>query len=57
MDEAAEQRSIGNLADGLVAVTREDIIERSVSHFRQADPEFGNRVAAKITALQLLRQG
>jgi catalase len=39
MSEAEKQRLIGNIARSLSQVSREDIIERSVAHFRRADPE------------------
>jgi catalase len=45
MSEAEKQRLVGNIAASLSQVSREDIIERSVAHFRRADPEFGDRLA------------
>jgi len=39
MSQAEKQRLIGNIARSLSQVSREDIIERSVAHFRRADPE------------------
>jgi catalase len=41
MSEAAKHRLIANIAASLSQVSREDIVERSVAHFRVADPEFG----------------
>ncbi len=44
----AQQRLVGNIATGLAEVSEgtvgEGIIERSIAHFRAADPEFGERV-------------
>ena len=45
MSEAEKQRLVGNIAASLSQVSREDIIKRSVAHFRRADPEFGDRLA------------
>jgi len=48
MSEGEKQRLIGNLSASLSRVSREDIIERSVAHFRRADPEFGDRLAKAL---------
>ena len=48
MSEGEKQRLIGNIAASLSQVSREDIIERSVAHFRRADPEFGDQVAGAV---------
>jgi catalase len=45
MSEEEKQRLIKNIAMSLSQVSREDIIERSVGHFRSADSEFGTRLA------------
>jgi len=48
MSEEEKQRLIGNIAASLSQVSREDIIERSVGHFRSADPQFGDRLAEAL---------
>ena len=48
MSEEEKQRLIENIATSLSQVSREDIIERSVGHFRSADSEFGARLAASL---------
>jgi catalase len=52
MDEAARARLIGNIAGSLSQVSKDDIVERSVAHFRAADPEYGERVAAAVAKLR-----
>jgi catalase len=52
MSEVEKTRLIDNIAHGLSAVSRAEIIERSISHFRNADAEYGERLAAKIRALR-----
>ena len=49
-DEKA--RLIENIASGLSAVTKNDIIERSISHFRAADKEYGDRIAQRVKELR-----
>jgi catalase len=48
----AQTRLVDNIAGGLASVSPgaigEGIIDRSVGHFRAADPEFGERVAQGI---------
>jgi catalase len=31
-------------------VSREDIVERSIEHFRKADPEYGRRITDGVAA-------
>ncbi|HMD47153.1 MAG TPA: catalase [Acidimicrobiales bacterium] len=50
MDEAERQRLVENIAAGLAAVSRADIVERSIGHFRNADPEYGARVEQAVKA-------
>ncbi len=45
-------RLIENIAGGLSAVTKDDIIQRSLSHFRNADIDFGTRLAKRISELR-----
>ena len=48
----AQARLVDNIATGLAGVSAgpvgEGIIERSIGHFRAADPEFGERVAQGV---------
>lgn len=48
MDEAAKQRLVNNIAGSLGAVTRQDIIDRAISHFREADAEYGARLEKAV---------
>ncbi len=48
MDDAAQARLIDVLSGSLAQVSRPQIIERSVAHFRAADPDLGTRLAAAI---------
>jgi catalase len=56
MSEAEKYRLIGNIAGSLSQVSREDIIERSVAHFRRADPEFGGRLAEAVAKRRMSRE-
>ena len=49
----AQQRLVDNIAGSLAQVSREDIIERSITHFRKADAEYGQRIADGVA----LRRG
>ena len=42
------ERLVDNIAGSLAQVSREDIIARSVEHFRKADAELGRRIAEGI---------
>jgi catalase len=46
----AQQRLVDNIAGSLAQVSREDIIERSIGHFRKADAIFGQRIADGVAA-------
>ena len=48
--EDAKQRLVDAIADGLSQVSRDDIIERSIAHFRAADPDYGARVEQAVKA-------
>ncbi|KWX02909.1 catalase [Carbonactinospora thermoautotrophica] len=52
LDEAARTRLVNNIAESLSKVSREDIIERSISHFRNADSEYGDRVEKAVKELR-----
>ena len=45
-------RLVANLAGSLAKVSRPDVVERSIAHFRQADPDYGARVAEAVAALR-----
>ena len=55
MPEDAKVRLIDNLAAGLSQVSREDVIERSISYFANADDDYGRRLAARVAALREAR--
>jgi len=55
MSEEEKQRLIANIAASLSQVSREDIIERSVAHFRKADPQYGEQVARAVAKRRMLR--
>jgi catalase len=48
MSEPEKQRLVESLAGSLAQVSRDDIVSRSVAHFRAADPVYGARVEAEI---------
>ncbi|MCU1352410.1 MAG: catalase [Acidimicrobiales bacterium] len=52
IDEDAKQRLVSNIAKSLSQVSREDIVERAVAHFHNADADYGDRVAALVKELR-----
>ncbi|GGV75526.1 catalase [Streptomyces thermoviolaceus subsp. apingens] len=52
MSEEEKERLIGNLAGSISQVSREEIIERAINNFRQADADFGKRLEAAVQALR-----
>ena len=52
MKEDEKQRLVANIAGGLSRVSREDVIERAIGHFRKADADYGERVARAVAALR-----
>ena len=50
MSEEAQQRLIDNIAGQLAVVSRDDVIERSISYFRKADADYGERLAKAVMA-------
>lgn len=52
MSEDARERLVANLAGSLAQVSREDIIARCISYFRNADEEYGGRVAHAVHKLR-----
>jgi catalase len=55
MTPAERDRLIANIAGSLGQVQHDGIVERSVAHFHNADPEFGERVALAVKALRAAR--
>jgi len=53
MDEAARARLVSSIAGSLAQVSKDEIVARSVAHFRAADPEYGERVATALAALRM----
>lgn len=54
MREDERARLAENIAGSLAQVSRQDVIARSLEHFRKADAEYGQRVA---DAVARVRQG
>ena len=52
MSADEKQRLIANLAAALSAVTRSELIDRSLAHFRSADADYGDRLAKAVYALR-----
>jgi catalase len=50
IDEDAKARLVASIADSLSQVDHPGIVERSLSHFRAADPIYGERLAAAVAA-------
>ena len=48
MAEDAKIRLVENIASGLAQVTSNDIVERSIASFRQADDDYGARIEAAL---------
>jgi catalase len=48
MRQDARQRLVNNIAGSLSQVSRQDIIDRTIGHFRSADEEYGRRVAEEV---------
>ncbi|MBU7600521.1 catalase [Streptomyces sp. P38-E01] len=52
MSEDEQQRLVANIAGGLSQVTRDDVVEKNLAHFRAADPEYGRRVEEAVRELR-----
>jgi len=52
--DAEKDRLIANLAANIAGVSkdREDIVERAIGNFRQADEDFGKRLESAVSALR-----
>jgi len=52
MTEPERERLVANIAGSLAQVSREDVITRCISHFRNADEEYGSRIANAVHKLR-----
>ncbi|MFF1836638.1 catalase [Streptomyces sp. NPDC058231] len=52
MSEDEKGRLVANIAGGLSQVTRDDVIEKNLTHFRAADAEYGRRVEEAVRELR-----
>ncbi|WP_309056620.1 catalase, partial [Streptomyces sp.] len=52
MSEDEKGRLVDNLAGFIAKVSRDDIAERAINNFRQADGDFGKRLEAAVQALR-----
>ena len=52
MSEDEKGRLIENLSGFIAKVSRDDIVERAINNFRQADGDFGKRLDAAVQALR-----
>ncbi len=52
MSPEAKAQLIANLSGSLSQVSREDVLERSLGYFRQADAELGRRLEDAVTTLR-----
>jgi catalase len=55
MTPEGRERLVENIAGSLAQVSREDVIARSVEHFRKADAEYGARIAEAVAAKRARR--
>jgi catalase len=51
-DPEAQRRLVENIASSLALVSKEEVIERSIAHFRAADAEYGERIAIAVARLR-----
>ncbi|MFJ8616300.1 catalase [Streptomyces clavifer] len=52
MSDDEKDRLVANIARGLSQVTRDDVIEKNLSHFHAADADYGSRVEKAVRALR-----
>jgi catalase len=52
MSKEAQDRLIDNIAGQLAVISRDDVIERSISYFQKADADYGERLAKAVKALR-----
>jgi catalase len=52
MSEEAKNHLIDNIAGQLACVSRNDVVERSISYFRKADADYGERIEKAVKTLR-----
>jgi len=52
MSEEEKNRLIDNIAGQLACVSRNDVVERSISYFRKADADYGERIEKAVKTLR-----
>ncbi|MBH0247617.1 catalase, partial [Streptomyces cavourensis] len=52
MSEDEKARLVENLSGFIAKVSRDEIAERAINNFRQADGDFGKRLEAAVQALR-----
>ena len=52
MSEDEKNRLVDNIANSLSQVSRQEIIDRAIGNFRNADPDYGNRVSKAVQNLR-----
>jgi len=52
MSEPERERLVANISGSLAQVSREDVITRCIAHFRNADEEYGARIANAVHKLR-----
>jgi catalase len=52
MSEEEKSRLVADIAGGLSQVSRDDVIERNLTHFHAAGPDYGKRVEEAVRALR-----
>jgi catalase len=57
MSKDEKARLIENIAGNLSAVKRDDIIARSIDHFRKADNDLGAQLEKRIKELRMKNKG
>jgi catalase len=48
MSAAEKERLVANIAASLAQVSKADIVQRSITNFRNADRDYGDRVAKAV---------
>jgi catalase len=57
MSEDEKELLVANIAGPLSAVTRDDVVQRAIGNFRNADPDYGARIAKAVAALKARTRG
>jgi catalase len=48
MAETERERLVASIGASLAQVSRQDIVDRAIAHYRNADAEYGARVEAAV---------